>query len=145
MQLPSLQPNPWPMGPSLIDSSAAVHSNIVCCKQLIKLFGQHPDFAQCISRASGYRRPCNSRDWSASPVGPLPSFFRAGHRLYRGWTVHQCWCSTSTFDSWLVFIFDISHLFWDAYPAFGLHPSSFLPKRAKSVFSLLFLFVWTDP
>ena len=32
-QLPSPQPNPWPMGPSLNDLSAAVHSRIVCCSK----------------------------------------------------------------------------------------------------------------
>ena len=33
MQLPSLQPKPWPMGPSLIGSSAAVHSKFGCCSK----------------------------------------------------------------------------------------------------------------
>ena len=53
-----------------------------------------PVLVQRRSRTSGYRRPCSSRVWSASRVGTHPSFFRAGHRLYRSWTVHQCWCST---------------------------------------------------
>ena len=48
---------------------------------------QHPFFVQRKYRASGYRRPCSSRVWSASRVGTLPSFFRAGRRLYRIWTV----------------------------------------------------------
>ena len=63
------------------------------------LLEQHP-FVQRRSRASGYRRPCSCRIWPASRVGTLPSFFGAGRRLYRSWTVHQqCSCSTSTVDS----------------------------------------------
>ena len=33
MQLPWPQSNPWPMGPSLIELSAAVYSKIVCCSK----------------------------------------------------------------------------------------------------------------
>ena len=85
----------------------AVTHRIVCCctfknrllQQVMIQFEQHSYFGQRRSRASGYRRPCSSRVWSASRAGTLPSFFRAGRRLYRRWTVHQCWCSTSTVDS----------------------------------------------
>ena len=63
------------------------------------LFEQHPYFVQRGSRVSGYRRPCSSRVWPASRAGTLPSFFRAACRLYRSSTVHQCWCSTWTVDS----------------------------------------------
>ena len=71
---------------------------------------QHPYFFQRRSRASGYyHRPCCSRVlWSASRVGTIP-FFRAGRRLYLGWTVHQFWCSTSTVDSF-VFCFCLSRV-----------------------------------
>ena len=63
------------------------------------LFEQHPYFVRRRSRASGYRRPCSSRVWSASRGGTLPSFFRAGRRLHRSWPVRQRWCSISTVDS----------------------------------------------
>ena len=118
--------------------SAAVHSKIVCCiilrgiydvAKVILLFEQHPYFVQCRSRASGCRRPCSSRIWSASSVGALPSFFRGGRRLYRSWTVHQCWCSNSTIDSFSLLILACV---CNAYPAFVLHPR-FSRKRAKSV------------
>ena len=61
---------------------------------------------------------CSSRVWSASRVATLPSFFRAGRRLYRSWTAHQCWCSISTVDS---FSFLILAFACHAYPAFVLH------------------------
>ena len=135
MQVPLPQSNPWSMGPSLIGLGAAVHSKIVCCtKQVLMLFEQHPYFVRRRSRASGYRRPCSSRVWSASRVGTLPSFFRAGRRLYRSWTVHQCWCSISTVDS---FSFLILAFVCHAYPAFVLHPRFHQkPKVCSLVFGL---------
>ena len=105
------------------------NSKTVCCSKWMMPFEQHPYFVQRRSRASGYRRPCSSRVWSASRVGTLPSFFRAGRRLYRSWTVHQCWCSTSTVDS---FSFLILAVVCHAYPAFVLS-SSLPPKTPKSV------------
>ena len=52
--------------------------------------------------------------WASSPL-----FFRAEPRLYRSWTVHQCWRSISTVDSFSFFILAfVCH----AYPAFVLHP-----------------------
>ena len=65
-------------------------------------------------RASGYRRPCSSRV-SARRVGTLLSFSRAGRRLYRSWTGHQRWCSTSIVDS---FSFLILAVVCHAYPRF---------------------------
>ena len=105
----------------------AVPRRIECCckfknrplKQVMVLFEQHPYFVRRRSRASGYQRPCSSRAWSASRVGTLPSFFRARRRLYRSWTVDQCWCSISTVDS---FSFLILAFVCHAYPAFVLHP-----------------------
>ena len=98
----------------------------------------HPYFVRRRSRASGYWRPCNSRAWSASRVGTISSFFRAGRRLYRSWTVYQCWCSTSTVDSFsfLIFVF-VCH----AYPAFVLHPILVFTKNPK-VCSLVLGFVF---
>ena len=104
----------------------AVPHRIECCctfknrllQQVMMLFEQHPYLVQRRSRASGYRRSCSSRAWSASRVGALPSFFRAGRRLYRSWTVHQCGCSTSTVDS---FSFFVLALVWHAYPTFVLN------------------------
>ena len=51
----SPQPNVWPMGPSLIELSAAVRSKIVCCITQVMLFEQHPHFIQRRSRASECR------------------------------------------------------------------------------------------
>ena len=109
----------------------AVPHEIECCctlkncvlQQVMMLFEQHPYFrAAQISRC---RIPAPlQQQWSASRVGILPSFFRAGRRLYRSWTVHQCWCSTLTVDS---FSFLILALVCQAYPAFVLHPR-FPPK-----------------
>ena len=62
-------------------------------------------------------------------MGTLPSFFKAGGRLYRSWTVHQCLCSTSTVDS-LSFL--ILAFVCQAYPAFVLH-RRFTPKTRRSV------------
>ena len=86
------------------------------------LFEQQPYFVQRRYRASGYRRPCSSNVSSASRVGTLPSFFTAGRRLYGSWTVLQCWCSTSTVDSFsfLIFAF-VCHAY--PYPAFVLEKS----------------------
>ena len=108
-------------------TQAAVPHRIECCcafKNRLLLFEQHSHFVRRRSRASGYRRPCSSRVWSASRVGTLPSFLRAGRRLYRSWTVHQCWCSTSTVDS---FSFWILAFVCQAYPVLNycctvLHP-----------------------
>ena len=125
----------------------AVPRRIECCckfknrplKQVMVLFEQHPYFVRRRSRALGYRRPCSSRVWSASRVGTLPSFFRAGRRLYHSWTVHQCWRSSSTVDSSSLLIFALSRV------------SSFFPKRVKSVrsfrvcFQVLFFSVRTGP
>ena len=54
---------------------------------------------------------CRLAVWAHSPL-----FFRSGHRLYRSWTVHQCWCSNLTADSFSFLILAF------AYPAFVLHP-----------------------
>ena len=81
---------------------AVPHRSECCCtfrnrllQQVMMLSEQHPYFVQRKSRAPGYRRSCSSRAWPASRLGTPPSYFRAGRRLYRSWTVHQCWCSTS--------------------------------------------------
>ena len=136
MQLPSQQPNPWPMGPCLIELSAALHSKIVpvLLQQVMMLIEQHPYFVQRRSRASGYRRPCSSRAWSGSRVGTLPSFFSAGRRLYRSWTVHQCWCFTSTVGS---FSFLILAFVWHAYPALVLFSEESKVRSFRFRFSLL--------
>ena len=110
------------------------------------LFEHHPYFVQRRSRASRYRRPCSSRVWLASRVGTLPSFFRAGRRLYRSSTAHQCWCFTSTVD---VFSFLILAFVCHAYPAFVIH-SRFAPKlhtlsvACKFCFYVLFFSVCTS-
>ena len=100
------------------------------------LLERHPYFVQRRSRASLYRRSCSSRVWSASRVGTLPSFFRAGRCLYRIWTVHQCWCSSSTVDS---FSFFILALVCHGYPAFVLHRR--FSRKKQSMF-VLFAFVF---
>ena len=102
------------------------------------LFEQQPYFVQRRYRASGYRRPCSSNVSSASRVGTLPSFFTAGRRLYGSWTVLQCWCSTSTLDS---FSFLILALVCHAYLSCVCTPSSFPPKTLKSVRWFLVLFL----
>ena len=113
------------------------------------LFEQHPYFVRRRSRASGYRHPCSNRIWSASRVGTLPSFFKAGRRLYRRWTVHQCWCSISPVDS---FSFLILAFVCHAYPAF--YSILVFAKTLKvcslvlgSVFrfKILLFSVWTGP
>ena len=93
----------------------------------------HPYFVHRRSRASGHRRPCSSTVWSTSRVGTPPLFFQGGAPLCQIWTVHQCWCSTSTVDSfsfwiWLLFLTHILRLY----------SSSFSSKEAKTllVFSL---------
>ena len=45
-------------------------------QQVMMLLEQHTHCVQRKSRASGYRRPCNSSVWSASRVGTLVSFFQ---------------------------------------------------------------------
>ena len=109
------------------------------------LFEQHPYFVRR-SRASEYRPPCSSRAWSASRVGTLPSFFRAGRRLYHSWTVHQCWCSISAVDSFSFFILAFA---CHAYPAFVIHPCLHQsPEVCSLVFGLflgLLLSVWPCP
>ena len=95
---------------------------------------QHPYFVHRRSRASGYRRPCSSRVWSASRVGTFPSFFRAGRHLYRSWTVHQCWCFTSTVGS---FSFLILAFVWHAYPALVLFSEESKVRSFRFRFSLL--------
>ena len=121
----------WPMRPSLIELCAYYNRLL----WQVMLLEQHPYFVQRRSRASGYRRPCSSRAWSACRVGTLPSVFRAGRRLYRSWTVHQCWRYTSTVDSFSFFIraFDCP-----AHPAFVLHPR--FSRKEQSLF-VLFAFV----
>ena len=101
------------------------------------LFEQHPHIVQPRSRASGYWRPCSIRVRSASRVGTLPSFFRAGRRFYRSWTVHQCWCSISTVDSFscLILAF-VCH----AYPAFVFHAVS--PQNSTKICSLVLSFAF---
>ena len=138
MQLPSPRSNPWPMGPSFVGLSAAANAKFVCCsKQWCCLNSTHPYFVRRKSRASGYRRPCSSRVWSASRVGTLPSFFGARRRLYRSRTVHKCWCSTSTVDS---FSFLILAFVCHTYPAFVVYSILVFPEKSKacSFFSLLF-------
>ena len=99
------------------------------------LFEQHPYCARRRSRASGYRRPCCSRVWSASREATLPSFFRAGCRLYRSRTVCiSAGALISTVDSlsFLILAF-VCH----AYPAFVLHPR--FHQKPQSLF-LVFRF-----
>ena len=70
-----------------------------------------------------------------SRMGTLPSVFWAGRRLYRSWTVHQCWCSTVEAFSFLVLVFCLSRV------SRVCSPSSFFPKIAKHLWgrgSLLF-------
>ena len=65
------------------------------------LLEQHSYFVQRRSRASGYRalaaaeygRPAV---WAHSPLFFRAGRLRAGRHLYRSWTVHRCWCTTST-------------------------------------------------
>lgn len=68
------------------------------------------------------------------------SVFRAGRRIYCSWTVHQCWCPTSTVDS---FSFLILALFTRL-----LYLGSFLFFAKHIVFSfcfwLLLFLVCTD-
>ena len=125
------------MDPSLVGLSAAVHSKVICCTkyQAMVLFEQHPYCARRRSRASGYRRPCCSRVWSASREATLPSFFRAGCRLYRSRTVCiSAGALISTVDS---FSFLILAFVCHAYPAFVCTPSSFPPKTLKVCSSVL--------
>ena len=68
--------------------------------QQVMMFEQHPPYyVQRRSRASWHRCLFSSKVWSASCVGPLATFSSAGRRFYRRWTLHQCWCCTSTVDS----------------------------------------------
>ena len=120
----------WPMRPSLIELCAYYNRLL----WQVMLLEQHPYFVQRRSRASGYRRPCSSRAWSISRVGTLPSFFRVGRRLYRSWTVHQCWCSTSTVDLYAARIL-------------RLYSILVLPEKSEVClfFSLLLSLVYTGP
>ena len=83
---------------------------------------------------------------SASRVGTLPYFFRAGRRLYRSWTVRQqCSCSTSTVDSFSLLTLAFVCL---AYPAFVLRPRFPAEHRSLLVlvfFQVLFLSACTGP
>ena len=120
----------WELKLYFYPSAGGLKKIIVIKKRSSRAFQQPPYFVQRRSRASGYWRPCSSRVWSASRVGTLPSFFRAGRRLYRNWMVHQCWCSTSTVDS---LSFSILAFACHAYPAFVLHPR--FPEDSTAVYS----------
>ena len=122
------------MGPSFVGLSAAVHSKIVCCSmQRCSLNSTRTlsgaDLALQDTGALAAAEYGRLAVWEHSPL-----FFRAGRRLYRSWTVHECWCSISTVDS---FSFLMLAFVCHAYPAFVLHPRSHL----KSVrwFQVLFL------
>ena len=64
--------------------------------------------------------------WQHSPL-----FFRAGRRLYRSWTVHQCWCYISTVGSFSFFLLAfVCH----PYPAFILHTGTRFHQKPTSLF-----------
>jgi len=93
-----------------------------------------------LSRFRIYRRPCSSRVWLASGVGTLPPSFGAERRLYRSWTVHQCWRSTTTVDlfSFLIFgSFCSSHVSCVRTRT----PSLFPPETPMAVRCFLVLFL----
>ena len=106
----------------------AVPRRIECCcscknhllKQVMVLFERHPYFVRRSSRASGYRRPCSSRVWSASRVGTLPSFFQ-------GWAPPLSQLDGASvlvlhLDRLIRFLFLILEFVCHAYPAFVFHP-----------------------
>ena len=72
------------------------------------LFGQHLLVIQPQSRALGHRCSCRTRVCSASCVGALHPFFRAGRRLYLRCMAHQCWRPTSTVDFFWFLVFGFS-------------------------------------
>ena len=127
--------------PHRVECCCTFKSSVAARLEVMMLLQQHPCFVERRSRASGHRRPCSSRVWSASRVGTLPSFLRAGRRLYRSWTVYQCWCTTSTVDSFSflisLFVMRIPHL----YPILVFYRKS----KVCSLFSLLFFLVCTGP
>ena len=116
----------------------AVPHRIECCctfKTRLLLFEQHPHFVQRRSHASGYRRPCSSRVWSASRVGVLPPFFRVVCRLCRSW---KCWCSTLHIDRCLDFVF--SSIFCYVTRIRRLYSHPLFPRKPRVSLFVVFRF-----
>ena len=126
MQLPAPQSNPWPMGPSFVGLSAAIHSKIVCCsKQWCCLNSTR---VLCPAQILRLRTPAPLQQQSmvGSPCGNTPLFFQgwaAPLSQLNGASVLVLhldrWGSISTVDS---FSFLILAFVCHAYPAFVLHP-----------------------
>ena len=100
MQLRLPQPNPWPMGPSLIELSAVVHSKMFdcskwwCCLKSTLILSS-------ASLASRYRRPCSSSVWSAGRVPPVyAGFIVSAHRMVHQEQCYKLSAGTSSFWMW---------------------------------------------
>ena len=92
IQRPSTQPNPWRMGPSLIELTGAVHSKIVpvccskywCCLSSTRTLSS----ADLPFHDTGALAAAESGRLAGWKHAPLSSGLGVA-RLYRSWTVHQ--------------------------------------------------------
>ena len=119
-----------------IELSAAVQPKKIVFYQMMMRLVQHLHFIQPQSCATGYRCLCSSRLWLASSVGTLPSFFQ-------GWGV-ACtaagWCISAGAPPRSLTFFCLDFSFCVSRVCFVWTPSSFPPKKAKSVRFLAFVF-----
>ena len=113
--------------------SAAVHSKSVCCSRRWWCLNSTSALSSAgLVLQSTAALAAAEHMISASRLSTLSSFHRAGRRLYRCLMVHQCWCSTSTVDS---FSFMMLALVFHEYPA-RLYSILVFPEKSL-LFSLL--------